>query len=96
MIDSGRVGTIVGTAGEFKPLIVVGEYLYLQKMLHLENRFVDVLRRRLDAAIPAWSRGGCRGGPARRARSVRVPQRTVRSRWRTNSKRPYVRRCDTR
>ena len=36
-------------------MIVAGEYLYLQKMLHLEDRFVEALRRRLDAAIPDWS-----------------------------------------
>ena len=56
--DHDRLGpgrTIIGTAGEFKPLVVDGEYLYLQKMLHLENRFVEALRRRLEAAIPAWS-----------------------------------------
>jgi exodeoxyribonuclease V alpha subunit len=55
MIDSGRASTIVGTAGEFKPLVVDGPYLYLQKMLHLEDRFVEALHRRLDAAIPPWS-----------------------------------------
>ena len=55
MIDSGRVDTIIGTAGDFKPLIVVGSYLYLQKMLHLEDRFVEVLLRRLDTVSPAWS-----------------------------------------
>lgn len=55
MIDSGRASTIIGWAGEFKPLIVDGPYLYLQKMLHLEDRFVEALRRRLDTAIPAWS-----------------------------------------
>ncbi len=55
MIDAGRASTIIGTAGEFKPLVVDGEYLYLQKMLHLEDRFVEALRRRLAAAIPAWS-----------------------------------------
>jgi exodeoxyribonuclease V alpha subunit len=55
MIDSGRASTIIGTSTDFKPLIVDGPYLYLQKMLHLENRFVEALRRRLDTAIPAWS-----------------------------------------
>ena len=42
---------IVGRADEFKPLIVSGPYLYLQKMFYLEDRFVDTLRRRLDADI---------------------------------------------
>ena len=55
MIDSGRVDTLIGTAGDFKPLIVVGNYLYLQKMLHLEDQFVEVLRRRIDNVIPTWS-----------------------------------------
>jgi exodeoxyribonuclease V alpha subunit len=55
MIDTGRVSTIIGTGGDFKPLVVDGPYLYLQKMRHLEDRFVEALRRRLDAAIPAWS-----------------------------------------
>jgi len=55
MIDSGRVSTIIGRAGEFKPLVVDGPYLYLQKMRHLEDRFVEAIRRRLDAAVPDWS-----------------------------------------
>jgi hypothetical protein len=37
LIDSHRLGTVVGRAKEFKPLIVCGDYLYLQKMLYLED-----------------------------------------------------------
>jgi exodeoxyribonuclease V alpha subunit len=55
MIDSGQASTIIGRAGEFKPLIVDGPYLYTQKMRHLEDRFVEVLGRRLDTAIRSWS-----------------------------------------
>ena len=54
LVDSQRLGSIVGSAGEFKPLVVSGPYLYLQKMLHLEDRFVAVLRRRLGAAGPEY------------------------------------------
>jgi exodeoxyribonuclease V alpha subunit len=53
LIDSHRLGAVVGSPEEFKPLIVAGEYLYLQKMLYLEDRFVEVLRHRLDARAPA-------------------------------------------
>jgi exodeoxyribonuclease V alpha subunit len=55
MIDSGQASTIIGRAGEFKPLIIDGPYLYTQKMRHLEDRFVEVLGRRLDTAIQSWS-----------------------------------------
>ena len=54
LVDSGRLDAIVGSEHEFKPLIVAGAYLYLQKMLHLENRFAEVMRRRLDAEIASW------------------------------------------
>ena len=43
---------IVGSPDEFKPLIVSGDHLYLQKMFYLENRFVD------DFAPPARGRIG--------------------------------------
>jgi exodeoxyribonuclease V alpha subunit len=51
LIESGRLGAIIGSEHEFKPLIVADGHLYLQKMLHLENRFADVMRRRLQARI---------------------------------------------
>ena len=53
LVESGRLGTIVGAVDEFKPLIVTGPHLYLQKMLNLEDRFVEVMRR-LDAEIEGW------------------------------------------
>ena len=55
LIDSGRASALVGTAMEFKPLVLAGDHLYLQKMLHLENQLVAVLRQRLAAAGSTWS-----------------------------------------
>ncbi len=55
LIDSGKVGTLVGTPGDFKPLVVAGNHLYLQKMLHLENQFAAALGRRLDSVVSGWS-----------------------------------------
>lgn len=57
LIDSGRASTLVGTAGDFKPLVVAGNHLYIQKMLHLENQFVAAFRRKLDAGVRGWSEG---------------------------------------
>ena len=54
LVESGRLDAIVGSEHEFKPLIVAGDHLYLQKMLHLENRFAAAMRRRLDTVIPHW------------------------------------------
>jgi exodeoxyribonuclease V alpha subunit len=54
LIDADRLGAIIGVPGDFKPLIVSGDHLYLQKMLALENRFVEVLCRRLDAEIQVY------------------------------------------
>ena len=51
LIDSKKLGSIVGSPAEFKPLIVLGDHLYLQKMFYLENRFVDTLRQRFEATI---------------------------------------------
>jgi exodeoxyribonuclease V alpha subunit len=47
LIDTHRLGTLIGSPEEFKPLIVSGEHLYLQKLLSLENRFVEVLNHHL-------------------------------------------------
>jgi exodeoxyribonuclease V alpha subunit len=55
LIDRGRAGAVVGRAGEFKPLIVSGNHLYLQRMLHLEDQFVLTVRRRLAAEVPGWT-----------------------------------------
>jgi exodeoxyribonuclease V alpha subunit len=52
LIESGRAGLVVGSAGEFKPLVVVGEHLYLQKMRVLEERFAASVRGRLRDEKP--------------------------------------------
>jgi exodeoxyribonuclease V alpha subunit len=54
LIDQGRVAAIVGGPEDFKPLIVDGPYLYLQKMRALEERFADALRRRIDGDDTGW------------------------------------------
>jgi exodeoxyribonuclease V alpha subunit len=54
LIERDRASALIGRACDFKPLVVVGDYLYLQKMLHLENRFVSALRSKLDAGVPGW------------------------------------------
>ena len=45
---------IIGHAGSFKPLVIAGSYLYLQKMLQLEDQFVEVIRHRLSIPILGW------------------------------------------
>jgi exodeoxyribonuclease V alpha subunit len=52
---TSSAGIAIGHAGSFKPLIIAGSYLYLQKMLQLEDRFVEVIRRRLSAPVQGWS-----------------------------------------
>jgi exodeoxyribonuclease V alpha subunit len=54
LIDSQRLTAVVGSAQEFKPLIVAGDHLYLQKMFYLEGRFVDVLGHRLTADVETY------------------------------------------
>lgn len=54
LIHEGRVASIVGGPGAFKPLIVDGPYLYLQKLRALEERFADVLRRRIEEDNAGW------------------------------------------
>ena len=51
LIDSHRLGAIVGGTEEFKPLVISGDHVYFQKMLYLEDRFVEVLCHRLDGEI---------------------------------------------
>ncbi len=55
LTDSGRASTLVGNAGDFKPLVVAGDHLYLQKMLYLEDQFVAAIRRKLEVGAPHWS-----------------------------------------
>ncbi|MBA2661923.1 MAG: exodeoxyribonuclease V subunit alpha [Bradymonadaceae bacterium] len=47
LIDTGRASVIVGRTGEFKPLIVAGDYLYHQRMHHFETRLVEALKGRI-------------------------------------------------
>jgi exodeoxyribonuclease V alpha subunit len=54
LIASGRAAAVVGVAGEFKPLIVAGPHLYLQKMHALEERFAAALRPRCTGTVPEW------------------------------------------
>jgi exodeoxyribonuclease V alpha subunit len=54
LIDSGRAAAVVGSSGEFKPLIVAGRHLYLQKMHALEERFAGSLRARSTVHVPEW------------------------------------------
>ena len=54
LIDSQKLGAIVGLQNEFKPLIISNDYVYLQKMLYLENRFVETLRHRLKVGAESY------------------------------------------
>lgn len=54
LIDEGRVAAIVGGPETFKPLVVDGAYLYLQKMRALEERFADSLRHRIERDDTGW------------------------------------------
>ncbi|KAF0182209.1 MAG: exodeoxyribonuclease V subunit alpha [Nitrospirae bacterium] len=55
MLEDGRAATLIGGAGEFKPIIVDGEGVYLQRMLQLELDFCSRLRklsRRITGVFP--------------------------------------------
>ena len=60
LVDSRRLGSIVGGPEEFTPLIITGRHLYLQKMLRLEDRFVAaigagslvIFQHRLSTTLP--------------------------------------------
>jgi exodeoxyribonuclease V alpha subunit len=54
LVDSERANALIGQVGAFKPLIVTDGHLYLQKMLHLEDRFVVSIQGRQAARIPGW------------------------------------------
>jgi exodeoxyribonuclease V alpha subunit len=55
LVESGKASALIGTASDFKPLIVAGDQLYLQKLIHLENQLVADLRRCLEAKVRGWS-----------------------------------------
>jgi exodeoxyribonuclease V alpha subunit len=54
LIDSGRASAVLGVAGEFKPLVVAGSHLYLQKMHALEQQFATSLLGRMTERVPEW------------------------------------------
>jgi exodeoxyribonuclease V alpha subunit len=54
LIDSGRAGSVVGAAEDFKPIIVDGDHLYFQKMLAPEKRFAENVLRRTAEDTPSW------------------------------------------
>ena len=54
LIDSGHVSAVVGVAGDFKPLVVAGSHLYLQKMHALEHQFATSLLGRMTELGPEW------------------------------------------
>jgi exodeoxyribonuclease V alpha subunit len=47
LLGEGRVSTIIGAPGDYRPLILDGGYLYHQRMLYYEDRLVRALRDRL-------------------------------------------------
>jgi exodeoxyribonuclease V alpha subunit len=47
ILTNGKAATLVGSPGEYKPLVYCPPYLYLQKMLTREDRFTEVLGRHL-------------------------------------------------
>jgi exodeoxyribonuclease V alpha subunit len=55
LVTSGSAGLVIGDEGSFRPLIIAGSHLYLQKMLQLEDQFVEVVRRRLSTDFQDWS-----------------------------------------
>jgi exodeoxyribonuclease V alpha subunit len=54
LIEAGRGAAIVGGPDDFKPLVIDGPHLYLQKMWALEERFAGALRRRMDRTAAGW------------------------------------------
>ncbi len=54
LIDSGRASAVVGVAGEFKPLVVAGPHIYLQKMHALEQQFATSMLGRMTESAPKW------------------------------------------
>jgi exodeoxyribonuclease V alpha subunit len=51
LLEQGRVPSLVGGAGDYKPLLFCPPHVYLQKMLLLEDRLVDTLARRLHQPL---------------------------------------------
>lgn len=45
LLSTGRASVFAGGPGDYKPLIFIPPYLYHQKMLHLEDRFIERLGR---------------------------------------------------
>jgi exodeoxyribonuclease V alpha subunit len=54
LAEPGRASTLIGDPADFKPLVVAGDHLYIQKMLHLESELVAALRRKLEERAQDW------------------------------------------
>lgn len=46
LLEDRRASAVIGRPGEYKPLIVEGEHLYLQRLHHGEERFAETLYKR--------------------------------------------------
>jgi exodeoxyribonuclease V alpha subunit len=56
-LGHGAAAAVVGRAGDYKPLILDGDHLYHQRMLHFEERLVGALRARLGETPPVAGAG---------------------------------------
>lgn len=46
LLEDRRAAAVIGRPGEYKPLIVAGDHLYLQRLHHGEERFAETLHKR--------------------------------------------------
>lgn len=50
LLNRGAAAELIGRPGEYRPLILEGDYLYQQRMLYFEDRLLGALRARLGLA----------------------------------------------
>ncbi len=48
LLANNRAPSVIGQPADFKPLIVSGQHLYHQRMLHNETHLVEILAKRLE------------------------------------------------
>src|SRR5690554_1914652 len=48
LLADNRAPSVIGQPADFKPLIVSGQHLYHQRMLHNETHLVEILAKRLE------------------------------------------------
>src|SRR5262249_36111658 len=51
LLAEGRAPSVIGAPGDYRPLILAGGHIYLERLLREEQRFIESISARLGAGV---------------------------------------------